>query len=113
MDSLPPVMRAIFRRVRKTIMARGRIQIIALLLFFTAVLLFELLYACDGAAVSPIIKSVLRSQDTSSDVEVITLPNSPVRDALLIKSTTKFDILNTIKNETLGFSKIFYISLPQ
>jgi hypothetical protein len=84
-----------------------------MLLFFMAVLLFELLYACDGAAVSPISKSVLRPQDTRSNIKVRTLPNSPVRDDSLIKSTSKFDILNAIKNETLGFSKIFYISLPQ
>lgn len=113
MDSHRPVVRAVFRRVRKTIMARGRIWIIAILLFFMDVLLFQLLYACDGAALSLMRQSLLQPPDMSSNVEVRTLPNSPARDDSLIKPKSKFDILNAVKNETLGFSKIFYISLPQ
>jgi hypothetical protein len=98
------------RRVRKTILAPSRNQIIALL--FTALLLVKLLYPHHNADASSITRT-LPSQNTNGAVDVTTSPNSTINDTLQAKPTTKFDILDATKNETLGFSKIFYISLPQ
>jgi hypothetical protein len=77
-------------------MAPSHNQIIATLALFTVLLLVELLYAHHNADASSIITSILPSQNTNG-----------------AKPTTKFDIIDATKNETLGFSKIFYISLPQ
>jgi hypothetical protein len=95
-------------------MSPSRNQIIATLSLFTALLLLELLYVHHYADASSIITSILPSQNTNGAVgEVSTSPNSTINDTLQAKPTTKFDIIDATKNETLGFSKIFYISLPQ
>jgi hypothetical protein len=94
-------------------MAPSRNQIIATLSLFTVLLLVELLYAHHNAGASSVITSILPSQNTNGAAgEVETSPNSTINDTLQAKPTTKFDILDATKNETLGFSKIFHISLP-
>lgn len=95
-------------------MAPLRTPIIATLLLLTALLLVELLYVYHNNARSYIIPSVFLPQSTNPGINyVINLAKSTITDTLPTIPLASFDILNATKNETLGFSKIFYISLPQ
>lgn len=85
---------------------------VALSLFTNLALVLWLLASRRSAGSYMVTSSVSKNTDRGVN-EAVTFSNPPVDDTLPETPATKFDILDATKNETLGFGKIFYISLPQ